>query len=726
MVRKSIQLGGRTLTLETGRIAKQADGSALVQYGDTVVLVAVVSNRSRNENSDFFPLSVEYKEKSYAAGKVPGGFFKREARPSEKEVLSARLIDRPIRPMFPKGYWYETQVHALVLSHDGENDADTLGTIGASLALNISDIPFAGPVASVKVGRVEGQYVLNPTYQQLELSDIELVVAGTKDSIAMVEGESKEIDEETLLGAITFGHDAIKEVCTLQEEFIAELRKPTREFVLNFSDAELEAKIVELAGEDMLAAAHIADKQERNNIRKTAIAKAVAGLGEEHADKEKYVAEVLEKKLKVEMRRMVLETNTRLDGRNTTTIRPISIETRVLPRPHGSALFTRGQTQALGVCTLGSKYDEQKIDALEGNFTKEFMLHYNFPPFSTGETKRVMSTSRREIGHGNLAERSIKPVLPSWETFPYTIRVVSEVMESNGSSSMATVCAASLSLMDAGVPLQRPVAGIAMGLVKEGEQAAILSDILGDEDALGDMDFKVAGTRDGITAFQMDIKIQGISIDLMRKALHQARDGRAHILGLMETALPKPSEKLSDFAPKIVHVKIEQEKIGMLIGPGGKNIRDLQRRTNCTVDIDDDGTVVISGLEIEGVRDAYEFVVGLMMEPEVGKVYRGKITRIVDFGAFVEILPGREGLMHISNIAHERVNKVDDLFKVGEILEVKLLAVDSMGKMDLSRKALLPDSNGVIGGTKPQMGKTRSSGPHSGGRSGGGGHRDRR
>jgi len=725
MVKKSIQLGGRTLSLETGRIAKQADGSALVQYGDTVVLVAVVSSKTRNDNADFFPLSVEYKEKLYAAGKVPGGFFKREARPSEKEILSARLIDRPIRPMFPKGYLYETQVHALVLSHDGENDGDCLGAIGASLALNISDIPFSESVASVKVGRIDGEYILNPTFAQIEKSEMELVVAGTKDSIAMVEGEAHEADEETLLGAISFGHAAIIEICKLQDEIIAELKKPTREFVLSFDDPELSEKIVAAAGDEVLAAAHIADKQERNNIRKAAAEKALAALGEEHADKAKYVSEVLDKKLKAEMRKMVLTQNRRLDGRDTTTIRPITIEMRVLPRPHGSALFTRGQTQALGVCTLGSKYDEQRIDALEGNFTKQFMLHYNFPPFSTGEVKKALSTSRREIGHGNLAERAIEAVLPAWDQFPYTIRVVSEVMESNGSSSMATVCAASLSLMDAGVPMKRAVAGIAMGLIKEGDQAAILTDILGDEDALGDMDFKVAGTREGITAFQMDIKIQGISIDLMRKALLQARDGRWFILGLMETAMPKPSEKLSDFAPKIVHVRIDQEKIGALIGPGGKNIRDLQRRTGCTLDIDDEGVVVISGIDIEGVRDAFEYVYGLTVDPEPGKVYRGKITRIVDFGAFVEILPGREGLLHISNIAHERVNKVEDYLKLGDLVEVKLLAVDAMGKMDLSRKALLPDENGVIGGTRPQTGKTHS-GPPRGGRSGGGGHRDRR
>ncbi|MDK9701237.1 MAG: polyribonucleotide nucleotidyltransferase, partial [bacterium] len=541
--------------------------------------------------------------------------------------------------------------------------------------------------------------------------------------ITMVEGESKEVDEDTLIAAIAFGHAAIREICQLQDRLIATLKKPLREYELSFADADLEAKIAEAIGDDIVRAARTPEKQERNLIRKAAAVKAMAAIGEENADKAKFVSEVLDKKLKAEMRKRLIAENTRIDGRDPKTIRQITIETRILPRPHGSALFTRGQTQALGVCTLGSKFDEQRIDALEGNYFRRFMLHYNFPSFSTGETKRQMGPSRREIGHGNLAERSISVVLPEWDAFPYTIRVVSEVLESNGSSSMATVCAASLSLMDAGVPLKRPVAGIAMGLVKEGDQAVILSDILGDEDALGDMDFKVAGTREGITAFQMDIKIQGISLDLMRRALQQAHEGRAHILGLMETALPSASPQLSDFAPKIVRVSLDQDKIGLLIGPGGKNIRELAKRTECTVDVDDDGTVVVCGLNVDGVRDAYEHVMGLMMEPEVGKIYRGRITRIVDFGAFVEILPGREGLMHISNISHERVQRVDDVVKLGEYVEVKLLAVDPMGKMDLSRKALLPDKDGVIGGTQSSEGRTR--GPSRGGdrRPGGGGHR---
>lgn len=708
MVRKSIQLGGRTLTLETGRLAKQADGAVLVQYGDTVVLVTVVSNHERKEDADFFPLSVEYREKSYAAGKVPGGYFKREAKPSEKEILSSRLIDRPIRPLFPKGYLYETQVFAMVLSHDSENDADVLGTIGASLSFLISDIPFAESCASVRVGRVDGDLILNPVFEEIEKSDLELVIAGTKSSIIMVEGESKELEEEALIQAILFGQKAIIEICELQDQIAQECSKPIREYELAYQNDELVKQIQIVAADLIAKAAETADKTERKKVREFAKEKVLTDLAEFVTSRESYINEVLDKMLKIEMRKRVLEKNRRLDGRDTKTIRPISIEVGVLPRTHGSALFTRGQTQALGVCTLGAKFDEQRIDALEGNFTKPFMLHYNFPPFSTGETKRIVSTSRREIGHGNLAERSIKSVLPNWEEFPYTVRIVSEVLESNGSSSMASVCAASLALFDAGVPMKRSVAGIAMGLIKDEENVAVLSDILGDEDALGDMDFKVAGTSEGITAFQMDIKIQGISIDIMRTALNQAKEGRNHILNLMYESLPTPRTQLSNYAPKIVHVKIDQDKIGMLIGPGGKNIRDLSKRTGSSIEVEDDGTVVISGNDIEGVQDAYEHVAGLMMEPEPGKIYRGRITRIVDFGAFVEILPGREGLLHISNIAHERVGRVEDILKVGEVIEIKLLAVDGQGKMELSRKALIPDANGVIGG----VGSSESKRPH--------------
>jgi len=703
------------MSIETGKFAKQADGSVMVRYGDTMVLATVVAKKEVVEGQDFFPLQVEYREKTAAAGKIPGGFMKREGRPSEKEILSSRLIDRPIRPMFPEGFRSETQVMLTVFSADQENDSDILGALGASAALMISDIPFDGPIAEVRVGRINGELLINPTFKQLETSDMDVTVAGTKTSIVMVEGEAKEISEAEMLDALKFAHRHIVQLCDFQSQLYNELKKTKREVLSNpikkgFVDivsniarekirkvtrqvmmkderSKANDEIEKDVFETMNKQAASFNLSSRFQTDKPLVIENPAEFIEEHHG---IIAEILHDLEYEEMRNMILTEGKRLDGRGVTDIRPIVCEVGLLPRTHGSALFQRGETQSLTTVTLGTKMDEQMIDGLLPESSKRFMLHYNFPPFSVGEVGRLGTVGRREIGHGVLAERSLKNLLPKEQEFPYTIRMVSDILESNGSSSMATVCAGTLSLMDAGVPLKKPIAGIAMGLIKEGERVAILSDILGNEDHLGDMDFKVAGTRDGITGFQMDIKIQGISFEIFEKALAQAKEGRLHILNIMEQTINEPRQKLSPYAPRLQTLKIPTDMIGAVIGPGGKVIRQIVKDTGAEINIEDDGTVVIASVSAEGGEKAYEIICKIIEAPEVGKVYQGKVTRLMDFGAFVEILPGKEGLVHISHLDMNRVNKVSDVVNVGDPIEVKLIKIDDEGRLNLSRKALMP------------------------------------
>ena len=693
LVIKEVEIGGKILSIETGRFAKQANGAVMVRFGDTMVLVSAVMAEEAKAEQDFFPLQVEYREKTSAAGKIPGGFIKREGRPTEKEILSSRLIDRPIRPLFPNEFKNETQVIAFVLSHDGENDADVLAAVGASAALTISDIPFDGPCAEVRVGRINGEFIVNPTIKQIKESDVELVVAGTSDSIMMVEGESKEIGEQDLLDALKFAQTEIKKLVNLQLELKAEVGRQKREVNAPVADEALVKDVMELAYGKFKEIVHSKlAKEERSAKNKELAAFVKENLAEKYPEQGKVIGEILHDLEKDLMRKRILEEGIRLDGRNTKQIRPITIELGILPRTHGSALFTRGETQSLTTVTLGTKNDEQIIDGLFEEYTKKFMLHYNFPPFSVGEVGRMTGVGRREIGHGNLAERALKILMPPEDVFPYTVRVISDILESNGSSSMATVCAGSLSLMDAGIPFQKPVAGIAMGLVKEEDKFAILSDILGNEDHLGDMDFKVAGTTNGITAFQMDIKIQGISFEIMEKALHQAKEGRLHILGIMNSAIDKPREQLSSFAPRLITMKVETDQIGLIIGPGGKTIQGMQRLFGVDINIDDFGTVSIASPNKESATKCKDYIKQLTATPEVGEIYDGVITKIMDFGAFVEILPGKEGLLHISQIDNKRVNKVTDYYKEGDKVTVKLLKVEN-GKYSLSRKELLKDNN---------------------------------
>jgi polyribonucleotide nucleotidyltransferase len=689
IVKKEIEIGGKLFSIETGRYAKQANGAVMVRYGDTMVLVTAVASQEVKDDQDFFPLQVEYREKTSAAGKFPGGFIKREGRPTEKEILSSRLIDRPIRPLFPENFMNETQVIAFVLSYDGQNDADVLGAIGASAALTISDIPFDGPIAEVRVGRIDGQLILNPTHSEIEQSDLELVVAGTSDSIIMVEGESKELSENDILSALIFAQAEIKKLVQLQMELRNEAGKKKWEIKEKQIDEELKKEVLELAVEKFKEIVHsVLKKEERSAKNKQLQDEIITSLEEKFPDQEKVIGAILHDLEKELMRERILTEGIRLDGRNTTQIRPITIELGILPRTHGSALFTRGETQSLTTVTLGTKNDEQIIDGLREEYTKRFMLHYNFPPFSVGEVGRMSGVGRREIGHGNLAERALRMVFPGEEIFPYTVRVISDILESNGSSSMATVCAGSLAMMDAGIGISKSVAGIAMGLIKEGERYAILSDILGNEDHLGDMDFKVAGTSDGITAFQMDIKIQGISFEIMEKALQQAREGRLHILGIMNEAIGKPREQLSEFAPRLISMKVEQDQIGLIIGPGGKTIQGMQRLFGVEINIEEDGTVNIASPNKENAVKCKEYIKKMTATPEIGEVYEGVITRLMDFGAFVEILPGKEGLLHISQIDNKRVEKVSDYFKTGDKVTVKLIKIDN-GKLSLSRKELL-------------------------------------
>ena len=689
ITKKTMEWGGRPLTLESGRIARQADGAVLVTYGETVVLCAVTASKKPKPDIDFFPLTVTYAEKTYAAGKIPGGFFKREGRPSEKETLVSRLIDRPIRPMFAEGFYNDVQVVVTVLSHDLENDSDIPALIGASAALAISGVPFMGPVGAAKVGMINGQYVLNPTKSQSADSVLDLIVAGTRTSVLMVESEAKELTEEQMLGGVTFAHQSFQPVLDLIIALAEDCAKEPWDFTAPEYPADLKAGVKAIAESKLRAAYGITSKQERViaiNEAKAAVKETYVGT-EEGKYSEKLVGTVLKKLEQDIVRSAIAKDKKRIDGRNPEQVRPITCEVGILPRAHGSALFTRGETQALVVTTLGTSQDEQLIDAIEGAYDEHFMLHYNFPPYSVGEAGPLRPPGRREIGHGKLAWRACRPMLPVKESFPYTIRVVSEITESNGSSSMATVCGASLAMMDAGVPLQNPIAGIAMGLVLEGKDFTVLSDIMGDEDHLGDMDFKVAGTDSGITSLQMDIKIQGITEEIMKVALHQAKTGRLHILGEMSKALTAPGE-LSENAPRITTIKIDKEKIREVIGSGGKVIREITETTGTKIDIGEDGTINIFATTAEAAAAAQKWIEGITATPEIGKIYEGKVVRIVDFGAFVNFLGGLDGLVHISEMADRRVEQVTEIVKEGDVVKVKVLEIDGRGKVRLSMKVV--------------------------------------
>ena len=676
---------GRKLSIESGRLAKQASGSALVRYGDTVVLVTAVSTKDAREGIDFFPLTVDYQEKTFAAGKIPGGFFKREGRPSEKEVLTSRLIDRPLRPNLAEGFLCETQVIATVLSADRDNDPDMIALIGASAALQVSDIPFNGPLAAVRMGRIDGKLVVNPTLENLENSDLNLVVACSRDAIVMVEGGAKVVTEDVILDALFGALEACQTLFDMQDELQRAVGRPKRAVEPPKRDAALYERVTALAVPRIREAMSHAGKFERNDRLRDAKRAVREALAADFPDREKEITHVYEDIEYKMFRETIVRENRRVDGRGLKDIRPISCAVEILPRTHGSALFTRGETQALCVTTLGTTSDEQKIDALLGEYYKRFMLHYNFPPFSVGEVKFLRGPGRREIGHGALAERALSAVLPDEGKFPYTIRLVSEILESNGSSSMATICGGTLSLMDAGVPILSPVAGVAMGLIKEGSEVRVLTDILGDEDHLGDMDFKVAGTSAGVTAVQMDNKIGGVSREVMRDALYQARDGRLHILGEMAKALGTPREELSAYAPRIVTLKIRVDKIRDVIGPGGKVIRSIVEETGAKIDVEDDGTIRVASADGEAMQKAIDRIQSITAEAEIGKIYKGKVRKIMDFGAFVEILPGTDGLVHISQLANHRVAKVEDVVKEGEEVYVKVLEVDPRsGKIRLS------------------------------------------
>ena len=689
--KKSFAYGAHTITLETGEIARQAGGAVIVNMDDTVVLASVVGAKNAKPGQDFFPLTVDYMEKTYAAGKIPGGFFKREGRPSEKEILTSRLIDRPLRPLFPEAFYNEVQIVCTVMSSNPEIDPDIPAMIGASAALAISGIPFAGPIGAARVGYINGEYVLCPTFSQLKESQMDLVVAGTAAAVLMVESEAQQLSEEIMLGAVVFGHEQMVAAINAINELVEVAGKPEWEWQAPAKDEALIAKIVELAEADLRAAYQITSKQARTQSTKQVVSKVVAELCVEGGPDENTVKNHLfdiEAKI---VRNQILSGQPRIDGRDTRTVRPIEVRTGVLPRTHGSALFTRGETQAIVVSTLGTNRDEQIIDALQGEYRDRFMLHYNFPPYSTGETGRVGTPKRREIGHGRLAKRAIVAVLPTAEEFGYSMRVVSEITESNGSSSMASVCGASLALMDAGVPLKAHVAGIAMGLIKEGPRFAVLTDILGDEDHLGDMDFKVAGTDAGVTALQMDIKIQGITKEIMQVALAQAKEARIHILGIMQSSVSGAREEVSTFAPRMIHMKINPEKIRDVIGKGGAVIRALTEETGCVIDISDDGSITISSVNADAAQVAKKRIEDITAEVEVGRIYEGPVLRLLDFGAIISLLPGKDGLLHISQIANERVNAVSDYLKEGQLVKVKVIETDDKGRVRLSMKAVTED-----------------------------------
>ncbi|BFU94489.1 MAG: polynucleotide phosphorylase/polyadenylase [Nitrospira sp.] len=697
-----LDIAGRTLRLETGRVAKQADGSIWASYGDTVVLATAVASQNAKPGVDFLPLTVDYQEKAYAAGKIPGGYFKREGRPSEKEVLTSRLIDRPLRPLFPEGYYFETQVIASVLSADKTGSSDVIGITAASAALAVSNIPFLGPVAGVKIGRVNGQFVVNPDLETLEQSELHLVVAGTAEAVMMVEAGANELPETTMLAAIELAHAEIKKiVAKINELRVLSGDKPKRPVVTETIDPGLAGQVKALVAQGIRDAIMIPNKTARQERLDLILKDAIEKLkNPDDPNRERHVKIVFHGLEYTEVRNMILEKGSRADGRGPSDIRPITCEVGVLPRTHGSALFTRGETQSLAVITLGTTDDEQRIDALEGEYTRTFMLHYNFPPFSVGEARPLRSPGRREVGHGALAERALKPVIPGKDVFPYTLRIVSDILESNGSSSMATVCGGTLGMMDAGVPIKEPVAGIAMGLIKEDDRVMILSDILGLEDHLGDMDFKVCGTRHGVTALQMDIKIGGITPALMHQALEQAKTGRLHILNCMLKAIGAPRQNMSAFAPRIFTMKVKQDKIREVIGPGGKTIRGIQADCGVKINIEDTGVVTIASVDEASLEKAKELIGRIVEEVEVGKTYLGTVRKIMDFGAFVEVLPGTDGLVHISQLAHHRVKSVADEVAEGDQILVKVLEVDRQGKIRLSRKETMPAPTGA--GAKDQ------------------------
>ena len=696
MQRIEKEFAGRKLVIETGRMAKQAAGSALVQYGDTMVLAALTVSDNTSP-LPFFPLTVEYKEKSYAAGKIPGGFIKREGRPHDDEILSARIIDRSIRPLFPEGFKNEVQVFVYVISADQENDADFPALLAVSLAMNASKIPFAGPIAGVRIGRLDGKWVVNPTFQQLEYSDMDLIVSGSKDSICMVEGGALEVTEEDMVEGLALAQRSIQQLVALQDEMLAKGRAPKMTWTKAVHPEALTSRIEALGRDRIRAAINQPEKHARIEAVEAAKKEITEMVAQEFPDFAKDVGNLVGDQEYHALRAQVLDTNQRVDGRGLTEVRPITIQTGVLPRAHGSALFTRGQTQALVAVTLGTAKDAQRLDSIDDSSetTKSFMLHYNFPPFSTGEVRPMRGTSRREIGHGNLAERALQSLLPSAEDFPYTVRIVSDILESNGSSSMASICGGSLALFDAGVPYPAAVAGVAMGLIKEGAKYAILTDILGTEDHLGDMDFKVAGTDQGITSIQMDIKIHGLDLEIMRQALAQAKEGRLHILGEMAKALAEPRADLSPYAPRIVTMNISPEKIGDLIGPKGKTIRGIQDETGAEITVDDTGLVTIAAVGGDSLQRAKEMIKALTIEPEIGATYEGTVKNTTAFGAFVEILPGTEGLVHISELQHGRTEKTEDVVKRGDRVKVKVIDRDERGKMRLSMKALLPRPEGM-------------------------------
>ena len=693
MINVEKEIGGKLFTLETGKIARQSAGSVVLTYGETVLLVAVNAAKEAREDVDFFPLQVEYREKHYASGKIPGGFFKREARPTEGEVLTSRLTDRPIRPLFPKSFRNETQVIITVLQSDGENISDTWAGVGASAALLISNIPWNGPIATVRVGMIGKDFIFNPTREQLDDCSFEMVVSGNKENIVMVEGEAKEVKEKVIVDALKFAHEQILSIIEVQEDLASAAGIAKLELPILAKNDELEKSVNDIVGDQVDKIVKIVDKVERNDQKAALISNVLEELEEKFPEGEKDIKNLIDITFKESMREMILSEGLRSDGRSTTDIRDITIDPSILKRVHGSALFTRGETQALVITTLGSKSDEMIIDSMDEDYKKNYYLHYNFPPYCVGEVGRIGFTSRREIGHGNLAQRALKPALPDYDDFPYTIRIVSEIMESNGSSSMASVCGGSLSLMSAGAPLKGHVAGIAMGLITDGSRNAILSDILGLEDHLGDMDFKVAGTREGVTAIQLDLKIEGISFDLLTEALSQANEGRMHILDKMYEALPEPGE-LSKFAPRIISLQINPEKIGALIGPGGKNIKKIIEDTECEVNVDDDGLVTVAGLDASKCEEAVKLVEAITFEPEVGMEFEGKVTRLMAFGAFVEFAPGREGLVHISELEWHRVDKVEDVCSPGDKMKIKLMKIDDQGRLDFSRKALLEKPEG--------------------------------
>ena len=687
-------VGGCLLSIETGNVAKQASGAVMARYGDTMVLVTAVSDHNERQGVDFLPLTIQYQEKFYAAGKIPGGFFKREGRPTEFETLSSRLIDRPLRPLFPKNYFFETQVIATVLSADQQNYPDTIALIGASAALAISDVPFKGPVGGVRVGRINGEFVINPTYSRMADSELNLIVAGTREAVTMVEAGARELPEEVMAEAIEFGHREIIRIVEIQEELqrrVNPVKRVLETPVPDEAGKQLEAEIRSAAAEMIRSVNATPGKHARQKELDDVLQEMIKRFDDETGSKKAFISGVCSEIEREDLRRLIIQEKKRVDGRSFNEVRPISCRVGFLPRTHGSALFTRGETQSIVVTTLGTSSDEQRIDALEGESTKRFMLHYNFPPYSVGEAKMLRGPGRREVGHGALAERALTPVIPDEEKFPYTIRIVSEITESNGSSSMATVCGGTLSLMDAGVPIASPVSGIAMGLIKEGDDVIILSDILGAEDHFGDMDFKVTGTEKGVTALQMDIKISGVDREIMSRALAQAREGRIFILKKMLEALPVPRENISVLAPRIVTIKIHPDKIREVIGPGGKMIRSIVEQTGAKIDIEDDGTVKIASADSEACENAIKIIRDLTQEAQVGKIYLGTVRKIMDFGAFVEIFPGTDGLVHISQLADFRVNRVEDVLKEGDQTLVKVLEIDRQGKIRLSRKEAMPE-----------------------------------